>query len=197
MSNFVHSFVLTFVPLFVVLDVLGNLPIIISLTENMTSSERYRVVNIAMATATILGVLFLFFGQLILNVLGISVGSFAIAGGIILLILSTKQMISGHMVHVVKEEMIAVVPIGTPLVVGPATITTLLVLSNDYPLYIILITFILNLMISWIAFLLSSQIIRIIGLGGLRAISRVFSLLLAAIAISMLVHGLKLVELIT
>lgn len=193
MSDFVHSFVLTFVPLFIVLDALGNLPIVITLTENMTSPERYRVIHIAMATATGVGLIFLFFGQFILNVLGISVGSFAIAGGIILLILSIKYMTSGHMTHVIKEEMIAVVPIGTPLVVGPATITTLLVLSQEYHLLIVLLSFVLNLLISWIIFLLSNQIIRIIGVGGLRAISRVFSLLLAAIAVSMIIHGLTMV----
>jgi multiple antibiotic resistance protein len=193
MSDFLHSFVLTFVPLFIVLDALGNLPIVISMTEDMTAQGRYRVIHIAMATATVVGLIFLLFGQFILNVLSISVGSFAMAGGIILLVLSIKYMRSGHMTHVIKEEMIAVVPIGTPLVVGPATITTLLVLSQEYALYIVLLSFLVNLFISWIVFLLSNRIIRIIGVGGLRAISRVFALLLAAIAVSMVVHGLRLV----
>ena len=193
MSDFLHSFLLTFVPLFIVLDALGNLPIVISMTEDMTAQGRYRVIHIAMATATVVGLVFLLFGQFILNVLSISVGSFAIAGGIILLVLSIKYMRSGHMTHVIKEEMIAVVPIGTPLVVGPATITTLLVLSQEYALYIVLLSFLVNLFISWIVFLLSNRIIRIIGVGGLRAISRVFALLLAALAVSMVVHGVKLV----
>jgi multiple antibiotic resistance protein len=197
MSDFLHSFVLTFVPLFIVLDALGNLPIVISMTEDMTAQGRYRVIHIAMATATVVGLIFLLFGQLILNVLSISVGSFAIAGGIILLVLSIKYMRSGHMTQVIKEEMIAVVPIGTPLVVGPATITTLLVLSQEYALYIVLLSFLVNLFISWIVFLLSNRIIRIIGVGGLRAISRVFALLLAAIAVSMVVHGLRLVGILS
>jgi len=145
------------------------------------------------ATAAVVGLIFLFFGQFILNVLSISVGSFAIAGGSILLVLSIKYMTSGHMTHVIKEEMIAVVPIGTPLVVGPATITTLLVLAQEYHFYIVLLSFVLNLLISWVVFLLSTRIIRIIGVGGLRAISRVFSLLLAAIAVSMVIHGLTMV----
>jgi hypothetical protein len=93
---------------------------------------------------TIVGLLFLFFGKFILNVMGISVPEFAIAGGLILLVLSIMYMVTGHMVTVVKEEMVAIVPIGTPLTVGPATITTLLLLSGQYPMYIVLISFIIN-----------------------------------------------------
>ncbi len=192
MNTWWHSFVLTFIPLFIVVDALGNLPIVISLTEGSSSRERYRIVHIASATAAIVGLIFLFFGQFILNVLSISVGSFAIAGGTILLVLSIKYMTTGRMVETIKEEMIAVVPIGTPLVVGPATITTLLILASQYPLYIVLISFILNLLITWVIFMLSESIIKVLRPGGLKAISKVFSLLLAAIAVSMIMHGLNL-----
>ena len=93
--------------------------------------------------------------------MGISVGSFAIAGGLILLVLSIKYMTTGRMVELIKEEMVAVVPIGTPLTVGPATITTLLLLLliTQFPLYMVSISFILNLLITWIIFLLSNQIV--------------------------------------
>lgn len=192
MSDFTRDFVLTFVPLFVVIDAFGNLPIVISLTEEMSTRERYQVVHTAIITAVIVGLLFLFFGQLILTVLGISVGTFAIAGGIILLVLSIKFMTTGHFTNVIKEEMIAVVPIGTPIVVGPATITALIFLSQEYKLYTVLLSFLVNIFISWIVFLLSGSIIKVLGLGGLRAISRVFSLLIAAIAVSMIIHGLTL-----
>ncbi len=192
MNNFFHDFVLTFIPLFIVVDALGNLPIVISLTEGTPSKERLRIVHIASATAAVVGLIFLFFGQFILNVLAISVGSFAIAGGVILLVLSINYMTTGRMVETVREEMIAVVPIGTPLVVGPATITTLLVLANQYPLYVVLISFILNLLITWVVFILGDVIVKILRPGGLKAISKIFSLLLAAIAVSMVIHGLDL-----
>jgi multiple antibiotic resistance protein len=135
----------------------------------------------------------LFFGQFILNVLSIKVGSFAIAGGIILLVLAIKYMTTGRMVETIKEEMIAVVPIGTPLVVGPATITTLLILASQFPLYIVLISFMINLLITWVVFMLSETIIKVLRPGGLKAISKVFSLLLAAIAVKMIMDGLNLV----
>jgi multiple antibiotic resistance protein len=193
MNTWWHSFVLTFIPLFIVVDALGNLPIVISLTEGASPHERYRIVHLASATATIVGLIFLFFGQFILNVLSIKVGSFAIAGGIILLVLAIKYMTTGRMVETIKEEMIAVVPIGTPLVVGPATITTLLILASQFPLYIVLISFMINLLITWVVFMLSETIIKVLRPGGLKAISKVFSLLLAAIAVKMIMDGLNLV----
>lgn len=193
MSDLLESFVLTFVPLFIVIDALGNLPFVVSLSEGMSRHERRRMIHLATLTAAIVGLVFLFLGQFILGVLGISVGSFAIAGGIILLVLSIKYMTTGHMVELIKEEMVAVVPIGTPLTVGPATITTLLLLATQFPIYMVLISFILNLFISWLIFMLSDWIVGFMGQGGLKAVSKVFSLLLAAIAVSMIIRGLSLV----
>ena len=171
MPNWLQSFTLTFVPLFIVIDALGNLPFVISLSEGMSRHEQRRMIHVATLTATVVGLAFLFFGQFILNVLGISVGSFAIAGGVILLVLSIKYMMTGRMVEVIREEMIAVVPIGTPLLSGPATITTLLLLAAQFPLYMVLVSFIVNLLIAWGLFLLGNQIIGFMGQGGLRAVS--------------------------
>lgn len=196
MNNLLQNFILTFVPLFIVIDALGNLPFVISLSEGMSREERRKIIHIATITATIVGLVFLFLGQLILQVLDISVGSFAIAGGLILLILSIKYMTTGRMMEIIKEEMMAVVPIGTPLTVGPATITTLLLLATQFPLYMVLISFTLNMLISWAILLSSNQIVRFMGKGGLKAASRVFSLLLAAIAVNMIIHGLELAGLL-
>ena len=196
MDGFLQSFILTFVPLFIVIDALGNLPFLLSLSEEMSRQGRRRMVHLATVTAALVGLVFLFLGQFILRVLSISVGSFAIAGGIILLVLSIKYMTTGKMVEAIKEEMVAVVPIGTPLTVGPATITTLLLLATQFPIYIVLISFALNMVLTWVIFLSSNQIVRFMGKGGLQALSRVFSLLLAAIAVSMIIHGLALTGII-
>jgi multiple antibiotic resistance protein len=191
-----QNFVMTFVPLFIVIDAIGNLPFVIAMGEGRQKPEQRRMVHLAIITATAVGLVFLFFGQFILNVMDIDVGSFAIAGGIILLVLSIKYMTTGHMVTTVKEEMLAVVPIGTPLTVGPATITTLILLALQYPDYLVLISFALNMLITWIIFLLSQKIAGFMGEGGIRATSRVFSLLLAAIAVSMVIRGLNLTGII-
>jgi multiple antibiotic resistance protein len=195
-TDFFHDFVMTFVPLFIVIDAFGNLPFVISMGEGMGRREQRKMVHFAIITATAVGLIFLFFGQFILTVMDISVGSFAIAGGIILLVLSIKYMTTGHMVDTIKEEMMAVVPIGTPLTVGPATITTLILLALQYPIYIVLISFALNMVITWVIFLLAQKIAGFLGEGGIRATSRVFSLLLAAIGVSMVIQGLNLTGII-
>lgn len=187
---------MTFIPLFVVIDAVGNLPFVITLSEGLTRKERSRLIQIATATAAIVGLFFLFLGQFLLRLMGISVGAFAIAGGIVLLVLSIQYMSTGRMVEVIKEEMVAVVPIGTPLTVGPATITTLLLLATQFPIYYVLISFVLNIGIVFITFILTDQIVRILGKSGIKALSRVAALLLAAIAVNMVIRGLQLIGII-
>jgi len=191
MTGFWHDFVLSFIPLFIVIDAFGNLPFLISAGQGMERGQQLKIVHYAVITATVVGLIFLFFGQFILNVMNIRVPEFAIAGGIILLVLSIMYMITGHMVTVVKEEMVAIVPIGTPLTVGPATITTLLLLAGRFPMYTVLIAFAVNMLVTWLIFLSSQRIAGFMGRGGLTAVSRVFSLLLAAIAVSMVIGGLQ------
>jgi multiple antibiotic resistance protein len=191
-----ESFVLTFVPLFIVLDALGTLPFVLALSQDMSLGLRRRTIHIAILTAGVVGLAFLFFGRFILDVLDIDIGSFAIAGGLILLALSIKYLTTGRWVEMVREEMVAVVPIGTPLLAGPATITTLLLLDTQFPLYMVLVSFILNIAISWAIFLLGSYITKFLGRGGLHAVSNIFNLLLAAIAVSMVIKGLSLLGVI-
>ncbi len=181
------------------MDVIGNLPIVVSMFEGMTEREQWKLVNLAVLTAGTVGLVFLFFGRFILGAMHILVGEFAIAGGLILLVLSIRTMITGQFVDAIKEEMVAVVPIGTPLVVGPATITTLIFLTEfqKYSLWVVLIAFLLNLGITWVVFLLGNQITRFLGQGGLKAVSRVFNLILAAIGVSMIMSGIASLGLIT
>jgi multiple antibiotic resistance protein len=200
MPGFWESFVLTFVPLFIVVDAIGNLPFLVSVTEGITVRDRHRMIHIAVATAAVVGLAFLFFGRLILSALRIEVGEFAVAGGVILFVLSVRYMLTGHFGEVgSKEEMAAVVPIGTPMVVGPATITTLLFLTDveAFPLYMVLISFVMNMIVTWVIFMLGSQFVHFLGQGGLRAVSRVFNLLLAAIGVSMVVRGLGLLGILS
>ena len=195
--SLLDSFLMTFVPLFIVIDAVGNLPFVITLSEGMSVLERRRLIIIATLTALIVGLFFLFLGQFLLRIMGISVGAFAIAGGIILLVLSIQYMSTGRMVEIIKEEMVAVVPIGTPLTVGPATVTTLLLLATQFPIYFVLISFVLNIGIVYAIFILSNQIIRILGKGGIKAFSRVAALLLAAIAVNMVIRGLEMLGIIS
>jgi multiple antibiotic resistance protein len=195
-NSWIQNFVMTFIPLFIVIDAVGNLPFVISLSEGLEGKARTKLINVATATALVVGLFFLFVGQALLNIMGISVGAFAIAGGIVLLVLSVQYMATGRMVEVVKEEMVAVVPIGTPLTVGPATVTTLLLLATQFPIYFVLVSFILNIGIVYLTFVLSNQIVRFLGSGGIKALSRVAALLLAAIAVNMVLRGLEMINIL-
>lgn len=189
-GSFIESVALTFLPIFIAIDAIGTLPFILTAGEGLPKEEQRKIINIATLTTCVVGLLFLFFGQFVLNLMGISVGSFAIGGGIVLLAISIHHLLTGNIVEVKKEEMVAVVPIGTPLLAGPATITTLLLLTTNFPIYIILLSFALNILIAWLIFLGGHWIAAFLGEGGLRAISRIFSLLLAAIAVNMVITGL-------
>jgi multiple antibiotic resistance protein len=188
-NQFLHSLV----PIFVAIDAVGTLPIIISISEQMTKDERTRTVNLAMVTASSMGLGFLLVGKYLLSFLSISVGHFAIAGGLVLLGLSMRDLVAGKLMDLpLKEEMVAIVPIGTPLTVGPATLTTVLLLSGQYHLYIVVTAFVINLVGAWLIFRQANLVIGFLGHGGVRATSKVASLLLAAIAVRMVIKGLTI-----
>ena len=187
-----QQFLLTFVPLFIVLDAVGTLPFVLSLSDGCTPKERTKMIRSATITAAIVGFFFLFLGKFILNLMGISVGSFAIGGGVVLMVLAINFTVSGRSVDAEKEEMVAVVPIGTPLTVGPATIATLLLLSTQFPLYWVVISFVVNIALVWVIFSSGSFFMKFLGKGGIRAVSKVSSLLLAAISVNMVIKGLNM-----
>jgi multiple antibiotic resistance protein len=190
--SILQEFGLTFVPLFVAMDAVGVLPILIPLTEDMKPVERDRTVRLAVITALVLGLGFVIIGKGIFIFLGIEVSDFLIAGGLILFLLAAKDLVTGKMVDAqpsVGADMVGVVPIGTPLVVGPAVLTTLLILINQYSIIIVVISFIVNLAIGWALFTQANRVVRFLGQGGVRATSKVVSLLLAAIAVKMIRQG--------
>lgn len=189
-----QEFVPTFVPLFVAIDAIGTLPIVLGLQQDLNTRDRRRMVHIAIATASALGIIFLYLGKVVLRLLGIEVGHFAIAGGLVLLALSLRDLVMGRMVEQAPErdEMLAVVPLGTPLTVGPATLTTLLMLSNDFSIWMVLFSLAANLALAWLIFLQGDRFARVLGQGGLRGMAKVMSLFLAAIAVRMVFRGVSL-----
>lgn len=187
-----QEFGLTFVPLFVAMDAIGVLPILLPLTQDMKVSERRRVIRLAMFTALGLGLGFVAIGKGIFVFLGIEVADFLVAGGLILFLLAAKDLITGKMLEAeasVGADMIGVVPLGTPLVVGPAVLTTLLILIDLYSIVIVIVSFIINLAIAWLLFAQANRVVAFLGQGGVRATSKVVSLFLAAIAIKMIRQG--------
>ena len=193
--SFFDQVILTFVPLLVAIDALGSVPIILALTHDVTHAVRMRMVNIALFTAGVIGLGFLILGKSVLNLLDISVDHFAIAGGMVLLILALRDLTGGAKVMEApdKQEMLEIVPIGTPMLAGPATITTLLLLSDRYSPGAAMAGFALNLALAWVVFTQAPRIAGILGRGGLKAMSKIASLLLTAIAVRLMLDGVKAV----
>jgi multiple antibiotic resistance protein len=188
-----QEFGLTFVPLFVAMDAIGVLPILISVTQDMQVNERRKTILYAALTALILGLAFVAVGKGIFVFLGIDVADFLVAGGLILFLLAAKDLITGKMIEAqasVGSDMIGVVPLGTPLVVGPAVLTTLLILVDLYSLVIVLISFVINLVIAWLLLSQANRVVAFLGQGGVKATSKVVSLFLAAIAVKMIREGI-------
>ncbi|MBM3182609.1 MAG: MarC family protein [Chloroflexi bacterium] len=188
-----QEFGLTFVPLFVAMDAIGVLPILISVTQDMKATERKKTILYAVLTALILGLAFVAVGKGIFVFLGIDVADFLVGGGLILFLLAAKDLITGKMIEAqasVGSDMVGVVPLGTPLVVGPAVLTTLLILIDQYNLAIVIISFMLNLGIAWVLLAQANRVVAFLGQGGVRATSKVVSLFLAAIAIKMVRQGI-------
>lgn len=196
MTGWLNSLVLTFVPLFIVMDAFGSLPYVIEVTEGLPLKQQHRIIHTATFTAALIGLAFLFFGRLILKAMSISLGSFAIACGIVLMVFSIRYLLTGKSVAVEKNDLIAISPLGTPLIAGPAIIATLLLLSMEHSIYIVLISFALNLIIAWVIFIFRKVIKRFLGNGGLKAMGNIFNLLLAAIAASLILRGLSILGVI-
>lgn len=191
MNEFLGPLLLASLPLFVAIDPIAAVPFVVSLTENSTARERSRTVALAMFTALILGLSFLAVGKGVFLALGIKVADFLIAGGLLLLLLSAKELLTGKMVEAGDDPAgVGAVPIGTPLIVGPAVLTTLLILVDLYPAYIVIISFILNLLLTWLVLARAGRILGFLGKPGIRAVSKVAGILLAAIAVKMIRQGL-------
>ncbi|HIE17835.1 MAG TPA: MarC family protein [Dehalococcoidia bacterium] len=187
-----QEFGLTFVPLFVAMDAIGAIPILLPLTQGMRARERARLIRLAVMTALGLGLGFVLIGKGIFVFLGIEVSDFLVAGGIILFLLAAKELITGKMMEAqvsIGDEMLGVVPLGTPLMVGPAVLTTLLILIDQYSVFIVIASFIINLAITWLLFAQANRVMAFLGQGGVRATSKIVSLFLAAIAIKMIRQG--------
>jgi multiple antibiotic resistance protein len=191
--NLLRDFGLTFVPLFVAMDSISVVPILLTLTQDMNARDRSCVIRNGLITALVLGLVFIIVGKGIFIFLGITVNDFLIAGGLILFLLGAKELVVGKMFEAqasMGDNVVGVVPLGTPLVVGPAVLTTLLILNDQYNIFIVLFSFIANLLISWLFFVQANRLVKVLGRGGVLAVSKIFALLLAAIAISMIHRGI-------
>jgi multiple antibiotic resistance protein len=180
----------TFIPLFVATNIFMLLPIFISITKEMTKVKRKVVVRDSILTAIIVSFLFIALGELIFRILGITTDDFKIAGGIVLLVFAVRDLVQSGEERLKPDIKVGVVPIGVPLIVGPAVLTNILLLVDHYGIVPTIISLILNLLIIWISLINAERIISVVGRGGIIGIAKVMALLLASIAVMMIRIGL-------
>jgi multiple antibiotic resistance protein len=190
MTGFLKQFMLSFIPIMVALDAPGTLPLYVGMTEGMERQERKRIVRQSIITAFLVAVGFILVGRAIFNALGILVEDFMIAGGIVLLIIAITDVVRAGERKLERGPEFGVVPLGTPLIAGPGTLTTALVLVGTSGYLPVMLSLVVNLSITWIMFGQADRIIRFIGLNGSRAFAKVASLILAAFAVKMIRSGI-------
>ncbi len=191
MENILRILPNTFIPLFVAINVFLLLPIFISMTKDMSKQKRRAVVRDSILTAIIVSLLFIALGEGIFRILGITGDDFKIAGGLVLLVFAVLDLTQHGEERRKPDVKMGVVPIGVPLIVGPAVLTTILVLVDHYGIIPTIISIILNLFIVWISLINAERIMILFGRGGIIGISKVMALLLASIAIMMIRLGIE------
>jgi multiple antibiotic resistance protein len=178
--------------LFIIVDPFGNIPIFMGLTENVPQSKRRKVYNTAVIVGTVLLLVFAFTGTEILTIFGLSIYSFEVAGGILLLIISIRILVSGTKTEASESpESLGAVPIAIPLLVGPGAITTtifsLQLYENAVPA---ILAVVIVMVITWVILRYINGIYRLLGKTGSVVIARVMALLIAAIAVQYILTGL-------
>jgi multiple antibiotic resistance protein len=191
MGDAVKTFLQAFIPLFVAIDPIG-LAAVFSASPGGAGRHAQAHRDAGDMDRWRRGAPFPFLGQTIFAALGITSADFQVAGGLILFVLAARDLLQPAAEERPKlADDFGVVPLGMPLIAGPASITTLILLAQTLGTLVALVALAANLVLVVLAFAFSAQLARLIGAAGLRAISKIISMLLAAIAVSMIRHGLK------
>ena len=187
---FISEFVKAAIALFIIVDPFGNIPIFVGLTENVQDAQKKKVYNTATIVGVILLLVFAFTGTGILSLFGLSIYSFEVAGGILLLIIAIRILISGSMQENVESpESIGAVPIAIPLLVGPGAITTTIFNIQQYDTIIAILAVLVVMAATWIILRYISKVYKFLGKTGSLIIARVMALLIAAIAVQYILTG--------
>ena len=190
MHPLLADFMKAFIPLFIAIDPIGLAAIFISMGQGVPPDKRRRIAKQATWTGGGVALLFLFLGQSIFAAVGITTSDFQVAGGLILFILAARDLVHSAAEEPTKlADDFGVVPLGMPLIAGPASITTLIVLAQTLGFVISLLALAANLVLVVLALAYSERLVKLISATGLRAISKIISMLLAAIAVNMIRKG--------
>jgi len=180
------------ISLFAVINPIGTIPLFASITQKMQKIERDRVLKTTVITASALLMIFAVAGTQILSIFGITISSFMIAGGILLFVVSIELLTHGGLRFggTVSDES-GVVPLAFPLLAGPGAITTVILSFQMSGLMVTILSIAIVMGITYVVFFLTGKIYRILGRRGSLIITRIFAVLIAAIAVQYVVDGLK------
>ena len=175
--------------LFAIIDIVGNIPLIVLLRE------KYKVIESEKASfvSLVIMVVFLFVGEVLLNLLGVDINSFAVAGSIIILFLAAEMILGVKLYKDSNPKTASIVPIAFPLIAGPGTLTTLISIKSEYNDINIILAIALNMILVYIVLKSSEKIQKILGSQGINILRKVFGIILLAIGIKLFTTNIKLI----
>jgi multiple antibiotic resistance protein len=180
-----------FIPIFVAIDILGAIPMFLSLTEGMDRKARRKLTVEATMTAGAVALIFLIAGKIIFRFLGITENDFRIGGGIVLLVLAVNELLFASEKEKIAGQSVGVVPIGIPLIMGPAALTAIIIVLDSYGYWLAIMSLLINLLIVWLVFRYADKIMGMMGEAGAKGFAKVAALFMAAIAVMMIRVGIQ------
>lgn len=193
MGNLLEPYILSFIPIFVAVDAIGNIPVFISLVEGFNKKDKQRIIIESVTTAAAMAVLFMLVGKWVLNVLNITIADFQVAGGVLLFVIAVRLLLPGASKFILTshhDKDVGVFPLGTPLITGPAVLATTLMMLDTYGIIPTFVSLALNMLIAWVTLARADILMKVFGAGGTRAFSKIMYILLAAIAVMMVRRGI-------
>lgn len=183
---------LSFVPLFVAIDAPMAIPVFVVMTEGAPKGRKIRLANEAVLAALLVAMVFLLAGNLLFHLIGITESDFKVAGGIVLLVLSVSTLaLPAKPNHDQPKILSGAVPLGVPLIMGPAALTTIVLGVHSSGYGFTFAAVVANLLVVWLALRYSHRLVQWIGLDKIDVISKVTYLVLGAMAVMMIRTGLK------
>ena len=187
-----EPYILSFIPIFVAVDAVGNIPLFISLVGGLSRKQRHKIIVDSVTTATVVAILFMFVGKVVLRFIGITISDFQIAGGGLLFVIAVRLLLPGAQKTVLTnghDKEVGVFPLGTPLITGPAVLTTTLMMLDSFGIIPTFVSLLANMLFVWVTLAKADLIIKLMGSSGTRAFSKIMYILLAAIAVMMIRRG--------
>jgi len=175
--------------LFAVIDIIGATPIVISLKEKVGKIESEKATIVAM----LIMIGFLFLGEEILNLIGIDINSFAVAGAIVIFFIALEMVLGVTIFQGEEPETASIVPIAFPIIAGAGTLTTLLSLKSRVSLANVILAIIINSLFVYIILKSSTKIERLLGKNGIGIIRRVFGIILLSISVKLFSTNISLI----